>query len=68
MSVNEKLPTNIYALFADGERMSGTYGKLFFDRVSARAAKSKAKQSRKWSDHHITMCKVPVAQEWLNTH
>ena len=68
MPANEKLPTNIYALFADGQRMDGNYGKLYFDRVSAREAKLKAKSSRKWSDHHITMCKVPVAQEWLNTH
>lgn len=68
MSNINKLPSNLYALFANGERMTGSYGQFYFDRASARAAKIKARNSNKWSDASITLAKVSVGSEWITTH
>ena len=68
MSNINKLPSNLYALFANGERMTGSYGQFYFDRATARAAKVKARSSSKWNGYTISMAKVSVGQEWISTH
>ena len=63
-----KIPSNIYALFADGQRMTGTYGQFYFDRASARDARAKARASKKWNGYNISLAKVSVGKEWMPTH
>ena len=63
-----KAPNNIYALFANGKRMTGSYGKLYFDRKSARTARSEARGTQKWSGFDITLMKLPVESSWQSCH
>ena len=61
----QTLPNYLYALFTDGERMTGkVYGKLFFDRNTARAAKVKAVSSTK-IEGRVTISRVAVGHDWL---
>ena len=57
------VPKYLYVLFNDGARMNGNYGKVFFDRVSARKLKQKANKSTKISGH-VTIGRVAVSSDW----
>tara|TARA_B100001123_G_C14672415_1_gene774037 strand:+ start:426 stop:626 length:201 start_codon:yes stop_codon:yes gene_type:complete len=57
------VPKYLYVLFNDGARMNGNYGRVFFDRVSARKQKQKANKSSKINGH-VTIGRVQVGTEW----
>lgn len=56
-------PKYLYALFNEGARMSGNYGKLFFDRKTARTWKQKATNSSRINGN-VSICRVPVGTSW----
>ena len=57
------MPKYLYVLMNDGHRMTGNYGKVFTDRVTARSWKTKANSSSK-IDGRVTIVRYPVGNEW----
>ena len=61
-------PKYLYALFNDGVRMSGSnYGKLFFERSTARAWKLKAAKSSKVNGS-VSIGRLAVNDQWEMVH
>lgn len=56
-------PNYLYALFNNGQRMTGNYGKLFMTRKDARSWKSKAVKSSK-VDGSVQIARVEVSNDW----
>lgn len=57
------IPKYLYVLINNDVRMNGNYGKIFFDRNTARSWKQKANKSSKISGN-ISIARVPVGSDW----
>ena len=63
MANSNTIPKYLYVLLNNDVRMSGSYGKIFFDRKTARTWKQKATKSSKVNGS-VAIARVPVGNDW----